>query len=639
MTVHRTYPPTRAMRENPDIDQLKRQARELLEAYRAQAPDAIIEVTAHHRTARPETFALHDAQFVLARSYGFESWPKLKAAVDGVTATRLHEAVETGDLEAARALLARRPEIVDLGRGETRALHMAVLKRDVEMTRLLLEAGADTSGGIWPNRDATSPRTIARERGYDEIFALIVAEEAKRGARGPGAPADVFQQLGHAMMTGDEQAVVAALNAHPELSDICPPDGMTLLHQAAGRGMRLVARWLLDHGAHVNRRSHATRWTQGRTPLDVAATGYGGEPFDLSAFEAIAALLVERGAALTPLSAAALGRLDYLAACPRESLQGQFVLEAAVRSNRLDVLRRLLDMGLDADERTQVGHSEDQTFTAGGPLMEAVNAGRIDMARVLLEHGADPNAPVFTSGSPTYAAYHGGSPRRHAADAGMIELMVRHGGWIDAASVGYLREVEIARRMLAGELDPHLEFGTFSGQTVAEQILWSGASGRSPDIVRMALERIDWPPDDRRWFWMLWRPLPGYEDLNDAERADCRESFRLILERCDPNLRAAESGQTMLHEVIARDHGVGVALASILLDAGARVDVRDDLLKSTPLGWACRWGRVELVKLLLTRGADPIECTAEPWATPLAWAERRQHAGIASILRQHGADR
>jgi len=48
---------------------------------------------------------------------------------------------------------------------------------------------------------------------------------------------------------------------------------------------------------------------------------------------------------------------------------------------------------------------------------------------------------------------------------------------------------------------------------------------------------------------------------------------------------------------------------------------------------------VELVKLLLARGADPIEPEAEPWATPLAWAERRQQAGIASILRQHGADR
>jgi ankyrin repeat protein len=95
----------------------------------------------------------------------------------------------------------------------------------------------------------------------------------------------------------------------------------------------------------------------------------------------------------------------------------------------------------------------------------------------------------------------------------------------------------------------------------------------------------------------------------------------------------------MLREVIARHHGVGVSLASMLLDAGARTDVRDAFLKSTPLGWACRWGRVELVTLLLARGADPIEAGAEPWATPLAWAERRQHAGIASILRQHGSDR
>jgi ankyrin repeat protein len=365
--------PARTLRERPDIDQLRRQAKELLAAFLSGEADAVAEVHARYRKADAKMFALHDAQLVLARSYGFESWPKLKAAVDGVTATRLHEAVEKGDLEAARALLARRPEIVDLGRGETRALHMAVLKRDVEMTRLLLEAGADTRGGIWPNRDATSPRTIAQERGYDEIFALIVAEEAKRGARGPGAPADVFQQLGHAMMTGGEQAVVAALNAHPDLSGICPPDGMTLLHQAAGRGMRLVARWLLDHGAEVNRQSRATRWAQGRTPLDVAATRIGGEPFDLSAFEPMAALLVERGAALTPLSAAALGRLDYLAACPRESLQGQFVLEAAVRCNRPDVLRHLLDMGLDPDERTQIGHPEDQTFKS----VTAVTARRV----------------------------------------------------------------------------------------------------------------------------------------------------------------------------------------------------------------------------------------------------------------------
>jgi hypothetical protein len=412
---------------------------------------------------------------------------------------------------------------------------------------------------------------------------------------------------------------------------------VTMLHRAAQSGLLRVANWLLDHGAAVNEQSQPDFWRwKGRTPLEFGVWDCAADSEDPTR-EAMAALLIERGAELTPLAAAALGRWDYLASCPLDSLQGEAVLQAAVRGDRPDVLRRLLERGLDPNERMQLGQLEEQTFSSGGPLLEAVNTGRIDMARVLLAHGADPNASVFTAGSATAAAYNGGSPPSHAPDQAMIDLMVEHGGWIDAASVGYIRNVELARRMLEGEIDPHLESGTFSGQTVAEQILWSGASGRSVAIVRMALERIDWSRDDPRWFWMLWRPLPGHRDLNEAEQADSCATFRLILERCDPNIRAPESGQTMLHEVIARDHGVGVALATILLDAGARTDIRDEFLKSTPLGWACRWGRIALVELLLARGAEPLEGGVEPWATPLAWAERRHHAAIASILRQHGA--
>ena len=295
MTVHRTHPPTRAMRDNPDIDQLKRQARELLEAYRTHSPDAIIEVAAHHRTATPETFALHDAQFVLARSYGFESWPKLKAAVDGVTTTRLHEAVQKGDLGAVRALLARRPEIVDLLREgpsgfEIRAIHIAVMARDVEMTRLLLEAGADTRDGIWPNRDATSPRTIAEERGYDEIVALMTAHEEKRGARVVNAHDDGVRRLRDAM-TGGEEAVIAVFESEPGLAGMCPPDGVTMLHRAAQYGLLRVAKWLLDHGADVNKQSQPDFWRwKGRTPLEFAVWEYAADS-GRAAREAMAALV------------------------------------------------------------------------------------------------------------------------------------------------------------------------------------------------------------------------------------------------------------------------------------------------------------------------------------------------------------
>ena len=53
-----------------------------------------------------------------------------------------------------------------------------------------------------------------------------------------------------------------------------------------------------------------------------------------------------------------------------------------------------------------------------------------------------------------------------------------------------------------------------------------------------------------------------------------------------------------------------LAFATAALDAGARLDIRDELLESTPLGWACRWGRVGIVRLLLDRGANPVEADA-----------------------------
>jgi ankyrin repeat protein len=44
-----------------------------------------------------------------------------------------------------------------------------------------------------------------------------------------------------------------------------------------------------------------------------------------------------------------------------------------------------------------------------------------------------------------------------------------------------------------------------------------------------------------------------------------------------------------------------------------------------------------MVELLLARGALPNLRDDEPWATPLAWASRRGHDGIAEILRRAGA--
>ena len=65
---------------------------------------------AHYRHADTASFALHDAQLVLARAYGFDSWTKLKAFVDGITVRRFIDAVRDGDLDAVRSMVTARPE-------------------------------------------------------------------------------------------------------------------------------------------------------------------------------------------------------------------------------------------------------------------------------------------------------------------------------------------------------------------------------------------------------------------------------------------------------------------------------------------------------------------------------------------------
>src|SRR5262245_61894060 len=103
LIVNRSLP-TRSLRAHPDLQQLRRQAKELLQAFISGEENAVAEVKAHYRDADPATFALHDAQLVLARAYGFESWPKLKAHVDGATVKRLIDAVCADDLKQVRAM-------------------------------------------------------------------------------------------------------------------------------------------------------------------------------------------------------------------------------------------------------------------------------------------------------------------------------------------------------------------------------------------------------------------------------------------------------------------------------------------------------------------------------------------------------
>ena len=634
----RTPIPTRTLRERPDLDQLKRQAKELLQAFHAGDSAAAAEVNAHYRDARPESFALHDAQLVLARAYGFDSWPKLKAFVDGATVRRLVDAVRAENLDEVRAMLNVRPELARMSLDNLQVVHYAVLRHAPEIVRILMAHGANARDGVYPHRDATTAYAIARQRGDDEIVRIIEEEEQRQRNAKSGLPdAPAADELFRAIASGDHARAIALLEENPTwLHTRHIPSGASPLHAAARSLDAALVAWLLDHGADPSARMH-----HDYTALDVAAHQWYRA--DTGRMEAVARVLLDRGAPMTPAAAAALGdagwlRAQHAAGTLRDHNDGSGgLLRIAVSHNRPEILELLLDAGFDPDERVRLHEGEDVPFTWGMALQQAVQLRRYAMAEKLLTRGADPNASIYASGDPVFSAYSEG-------DRQMIALLERYGGVPTATTAGLFRQTELAKRMLAG--DARYRIDGAAGASLGEQLLWGAACGGDAEIVRLALAQVDWVREDPRWFTILEQPLRSWTHGSSGDSWDTSTyltCFRLLLDRCDPNLRGrptdrGQFGLTTLHNIVARGDMTAeerVAFATAILDRGARLDIRDHLLESTPLGWACRWGQLPLVKLFLARGADPIEQDAAPWATPRAWAERMNHSEVRAELRRH----
>jgi ankyrin repeat protein len=538
----------RRMRQHPDLEQLKRQSKELLAAFRAADAAAVNEATAFYDDPQHATFALHDAQLVIARSYGFDSWPKLKAYVDGVTIRRLVEAVSNGDIARVRAMLKARPELANMAVSygdEHRAIHYAAMHRQPEITRLLMRKGANARAGIDPHRDATSAWRLARERGYDDIVAIIEEEENRK-----------------------------AKPAH-ELT-IAPPIELDNAARTAVANNDL--QWLRSSLAE-GKLTNQVRWSDGG------------------------------------------------------------LLTVAVRNNRPEVLQFLLDeCKFDPDERVSGGEGDWVAYSQGHPLWNAAAMGLSEIANLLLDRGANPNVHVDSSGSPVHSAY---SHKQWK----MVDLLRARGGFVTADTAALYRETELARQILADE-----ERGIFPRNitltegSLVEDLLRFGGDGGATEIVRMALARVDWPRNDVRWFRMIaaplsfWHHIPWLQAGNkELDRNGYLECFRLVLGACDANI-VGSFGRTILHEIAAMRDWITedevIAFGRAALEAGACSDGRDDILKSTPLGWACRWGRIKLVRLLMEHGAVLEEKDAESWAQPLAWARKMGHNEIISMLSQ-----
>jgi ankyrin repeat protein len=624
--------------ERPSLEQLRKQAKDLLREARAGDAIAVARLTTRP-VARDRELNLAHALLILANDYGFPSWPKLVRHVnavnggvqvarrprplirptelrpgrryrlrDGAEATTddvfgMFVAARDGDFESVKRAVARFAALATVEYNYTPPIHFAVREGHRDMVEFFLDRGADLAYRSYPFQE--SLLMFAEDRGHHDVAELLRMRLSRRFAL-----ASESQTLIESATKGDIAAIERALATWPGIARMSNDTGDTALHQAARHGHVAVVRMLLDAGAHAD----VVRG-DGYRPIHCALMPNWFFQVTKEARTEIVDLLLSQGARYTIFVAAMRGDDAFVRdALARDRSLANFedschhrVLSAAVRRGDVVMTRLLLDHGADPN-------LPEEGAARGLSLWIAVNDRQREIVHMLLAHGADPNASVESSGTPMM--------RAAARDPELIPLLTSHGGRESTSD-----RDRVARMLEEGQLDeaerllrahPELLVDQESGW--GDGILAGPANNGRHDVIAMLLRLGARVPDVSKW-------APYYYFKHEATAA-------FLLEHgMNPN-HMNWHRFTLLHHMAAEGE---LGKARLLLDHGADIDALDDEYCSTPLGVAARRGQRALVELLLERGADPTAAGAS-WATPLAWAEKRGHHDVVQLLNAAVSD-
>jgi hypothetical protein len=423
--------PARRLPDHPDLNQYKKQAKELVKALRSADADALARVTAHHPRAGAVTesdgrltkFALADAQLVIAREHAIESWPKFVQEV---------EQRSGADSPARVWKLAERAVIA----GDVAALER--LLRD--SGRLLKEEPLRGSwfDGLPPSFSGGDARAIIADNHqfatWDEFAAFALELRDKK------SPAARFEAAVDAVVRGDEAALERLLRAHPELIHArssrahhatlllyVGANGVEGFRQKTPKNAVRIAERLLAAGADVDAVGDMYR---GTTTLGLVATSV--HPVETGVQAELIDVLVRAGASLAHAVAPDYTHGRVVNACLAngrgEGAQlvaargAELDLEGAAGVGRLDIVSSFFD----ERGRLTPGTSRDQLLRGG---FWACQYGHREVVEFLLERGIDP------------AESHGGETMLHFAalgsHRGIVPTLIAHGAPIDVKDDHY----------------------------------------------------------------------------------------------------------------------------------------------------------------------------------------------------------
>ena len=342
-----------------------------------------------------------------------EPSPAAAAAADPVPG--LIDAVRAGDSARVRVLLAAGADADAAQLDGSSALLWASHRDDLQTVQLLIEAGADVSVG---NDLGATPLWAASENGSTELVRMLLAAGAdpNRELLSGETPVMVAARAGSA-------AVVRQLAAAGADLDRQGSRGQTALMWAAAQRHPDVVEALLAAGADLRVRSNV--WTQVMAVPPHSKPEYnreiphGGNTALLFAVRAgdlpSARILVAAGADVDDTDAwgvsavvlAAHGGhrelLDFLlenGADPNAADAGFAALHDAVMRNDSRMVAALLAHGADPNQRLLTwtptrrasrDHHYPPPLVGASPFWLAARFVRIDLMRMLADHGADPH--------------------------------------------------------------------------------------------------------------------------------------------------------------------------------------------------------------------------------------------------------
>ena len=199
------------------------------------------------------------------------------------------------------------------------------------------------------------------------------------------------------------------------------------LDNACYGGHAEMVDWLLLNGANIN--AHADK---GRRCMSEAARRvWPDEEEDNARYQAVVRSLERAGVQLDIFAAVACNDVrqvaNILQTDPQAGSQTQTqtklpAIHLAVILDRREIIKMLLDKGCDPDVRSQ---SESVGYKGATALSEAAFRGRLEIAEMLIKHGADVNARAERGVAPLHEA-------AYTQQLELARLLLEHGADVNA---------------------------------------------------------------------------------------------------------------------------------------------------------------------------------------------------------------